>query len=83
MNEDSIAATSKIINTTIKKNIHDIAIEAFVFTVSMYDITMFVGRVNESIIVYAAFTRIIGDIIGKVIFQKVSQPVAPSIVQAS
>ena len=39
--------------------------------------------VNESIMVYSAFTRIIGLIIGKVTFQKVSHAVAPSIVHAS
>ena len=40
-------------------------------------------RVNESMIVYTAFTRIMGEIIGKVIFQKFSQAVAPSILEAS
>ena len=39
--------------------------------------------VNESMMVYSALTRIIGLIIGNVIFQKVSHAVAPSIVQAS
>ena len=37
----------------------------------------------ESMMVYTALTRMMGLIMGKVTFQKFSQPVAPSMVEAS
>ena len=73
-----------MIPITIKKYIHDIAEpitspSVFCDIPEIYVITMFDSVVNESIIVYTALTSIIGLIIGNVIFQKVSQAVAPSI----
>ena len=47
------------------------------------DITELLLDVNESIIVYIVFTRIIGLTIGSVIFQNVSHPDAPSMEQDS
>ena len=49
----------------------------------MYFMTELESVVNESMMVYTALTRIMGLIIGKVIFQKVSHAVAPSIRHAS
>ena len=50
---------------------------------SMYCITTLLEDVKESMTVYTAFTRIIGLTMGRVIFQKVSHPLAPSMEQDS
>jgi hypothetical protein len=74
-----------MIAITSKKYIHDIAeVITLPLTIDfsleeINFITILESVVNASIIVYTALTKIIGLIIGKVIFQKVSQEVAPSI----
>ena len=86
MKDEAIKTNTPIIAMITKKYIHDIAVavscaDSEMF--AMYFITTLLWLVKESIIVYIAFTSIIGLIIGKVIFQKVSQAVAPSILLAS
>ena len=73
---------------TIRKYSQDIAVPTglplgWLLAEVMKDIITFDLVVKESIMVYTRLTRIMGLIIGKVIFQKVSQPVAPSTLQDS
>lgn len=69
---------------TIRKYIHAIAVlvpfpSGCRYSFEINFIIVFESVVNESMTVYTALTRIIGLIIGNVIFQKVSHEVAPSI----
>lgn len=88
MNVLSRPATAAMIRMTTRKYIQDMAEDntlpfACSYTEEMYAITWLSEEVNASIIVYTVFTRIIGDTMGRVIFQKVSQPDAPSMEQDS
>jgi hypothetical protein len=74
-----------MIPITSKKYIHAIAVagsappKGEVYVVSINVITTLDFIVKESMTVYTAFTRIMGLIMGNVIFQKVSHADAPSI----
>ena len=80
MNDEATAATKATISITITKYIQYIAVlSAGTNTDEICDMIGLPDLVKASINVYTELTKIIGEIIGKVIFQKVSQPVAPSI----